>query len=91
VSAKVELEMMLITWLQPSLVMPICKLIKGKSNYFLGHGWHEASLEQLHNAVAATILYDALPLYNLGSINESNLSDGEGATNRYTSEIADRL
>ncbi|KAI4244629.1 MAG: hypothetical protein LQ352_006743, partial [Teloschistes flavicans] len=41
---------------------------------------YKGNLEQLDNADTASTIYRALRLYNSGSINESNLSDGKGAT-----------
>ena len=52
---------------------------------------YKANLEQLDNADTATTIYRALRLYNSGSINEANLSDGKGATDSYVSDIANRL
>jgi hypothetical protein len=36
-------------------------------------------------------IYTALRLYNSGSVNSSNLSDAQGATASYVSDIAHRL
>lgn len=52
---------------------------------------YKGNLEQLDNADSATTIYRALRLYNSGSIDESNLSDGKGATDSYVSDIANRL
>ena len=52
---------------------------------------YKANLEQLDDQDTATTIYRALRLYNSGSINESNLSDGQGATPNYVSDIANRL
>ena len=51
----------------------------------------KGDLEQLDNADTASTIYRALRLYNSGKINESNLSDGQGATPEYVSDIANRL
>lgn len=40
----------------------------------------KGNLEQLGNADTASTIYRALRLYNSGSINEANLSDGKEAT-----------
>ncbi|KAL8660065.1 MAG: hypothetical protein Q9202_006831 [Teloschistes flavicans] len=52
---------------------------------------YKGNLEQLDNADTASTIYRALRLYNSGSIDESNLSDGKGATPSYVSDIANRL
>lgn len=52
---------------------------------------YKANMQQLDNADTASTIYRALRLYNSGSINESNLSDGKGATPNYVSDIANRL
>lgn len=39
----------------------------------------------------ANTIYTALRLYNSGSVDTNNLSDGMGATNSYVSDIANRL
>ncbi|MCJ1246775.1 hypothetical protein MMC30_003984 [Trapelia coarctata] len=52
---------------------------------------YKANLQQLDNKDTAETIYKALRLYNSGSINESNLSDGKGATDSYVSDIANRL
>jgi hypothetical protein len=52
---------------------------------------YKANLQQLDDADTATTIYRALRLYNSGSINEANLSDGVGATDSYVSDIANRL
>jgi hypothetical protein len=51
----------------------------------------KSNLEQVGNADSAECIYQALRLYNSGSMNASNLSDGKGATNSYVSDIANRL
>jgi hypothetical protein len=51
----------------------------------------KANLEQVGDQDTASTIYRALRLYNSGSINESNLSDGKGATPSYVSDIANRL
>ncbi|KAI4201433.1 MAG: hypothetical protein LQ350_003271 [Teloschistes chrysophthalmus] len=52
---------------------------------------YKGNLQQLDNADTASTIYRALRLYNSGSIDESNLSDGKGATPEYVSDIANRL
>jgi hypothetical protein len=52
---------------------------------------YKGNLEQLDNADTASTIYRALRLYNSGSIDEGNLSDGKGATDSYVSDIANRL
>lgn len=49
------------------------------------------NLESNNNSDTAEAIYEALRLYNSGSINKQNLSDGKGATNSYVSDIANRL
>ena len=51
----------------------------------------KANLQQLDDQDTASTIYRALRLYNSGSINEGNLSDGKGATPSYVSDIANRL
>jgi Mn-dependent DtxR family transcriptional regulator len=51
----------------------------------------KGNLQQLDDKDTAETIYRALRLYNSGSINESNLSDGMGATPSYVSDIANRL
>lgn len=51
----------------------------------------KGNLQQVGNQDTASDIYRALRLYNSGSINESNLSDGKGATPSYVSDIANRL
>ena len=49
------------------------------------------NMQQLDNKDTASTVYRALRLYNSGSINEADLSDGKGATPGYVSDIANRL
>ena len=49
------------------------------------------NLEQEGDGWDATTIYTALRLYNSGSVNEDDLSDGMGATDSYVSDIANRL
>ncbi|KAL1853891.1 hypothetical protein VTK73DRAFT_8877 [Phialemonium thermophilum] len=49
------------------------------------------NLKQFGNADTAECIYKALRVYNSGSINENDLSDGCGATPDYVSDIANRL
>ena len=51
----------------------------------------KANLQQLDDQDTASTIYRALRLYNSGSINEGNLSDGKGATPSYVSDICNRL
>ena len=51
----------------------------------------KGNLQQVGDADSATTIYRALRLYNSGSIDESNLSDGKGATDSYVSDICNRL
>lgn len=51
----------------------------------------KANLEQLDNQDTASTIYRALRLYNSGSLDDSNLSNGLGATNSYVSDVANRL
>lgn len=43
------------------------------------------------NGDDAATIYSALRRYNSGTVNPNNLSDGEGATASYVSDIAYRL
>ncbi|KAL8946979.1 MAG: hypothetical protein Q9222_006690 [Ikaeria aurantiellina] len=52
---------------------------------------YKGNLQQVGNQDTADNIYRALRLYNSGSINEGNLSDGKGATPEYVSDIANRL
>ncbi|KZF23506.1 hypothetical protein L228DRAFT_267504 [Xylona heveae TC161] len=52
---------------------------------------YKGNLKQEGDKDTADCIYKALRLYNSGSINEGNLSDGKGATNSYVSDIANRL
>ncbi|KAL9579362.1 MAG: hypothetical protein Q9212_005151 [Teloschistes hypoglaucus] len=63
----------------------ISSMVQAGTKHFKGN------LQQLDNADTASTIYRALRLYNSGSINESNLSDGKGATPEYVSDIANRL
>ncbi|KAF2876133.1 hypothetical protein BDV95DRAFT_535586 [Massariosphaeria phaeospora] len=51
----------------------------------------KGNLQQEGNADDARTIYSALRLYNSGSIDDSNLSNGLGATDSYVSDIANRL
>jgi hypothetical protein len=51
----------------------------------------KAILDENHNQDTAEAIYEACRLYNSGSINESDLSDGLGATSSYVSDICNRL
>ena len=52
---------------------------------------YKGNLEQLDNQDTASTIYRALRLYNSGSLDDSNLSNGLGATDSYVSDIANRL
>ena len=52
---------------------------------------YKGNLEQFGDADTAATIYQALRVYNSGSIDESNLSNGLGATDSYVSDIANRL
>jgi hypothetical protein len=51
----------------------------------------KGNLEELGNGDDAATIYSALRLYNSGKLNANDLSDGEGATPSYVSDIAYRL
>jgi len=51
----------------------------------------KANLQQAGNQDTAECIYEALRIYNSGSVNKNNLSDGRGATASYVSDIANRL
>jgi len=51
----------------------------------------KANLKQLDDQDTAATISKVLRLYNSGSFNEGNLSDGKGATDSYVSDIANRL
>jgi hypothetical protein len=51
----------------------------------------KGNLQQLDDKDTATTIYRALRLYNSGSIDENNLSEGKGATDSYVSDICNRL
>lgn len=52
---------------------------------------YKANLVQEGNADDAPTIYRAARLYNSGSLDDSNLSNGLGATDSYVSDIANRL
>lgn len=56
-----------------------------------GTAHFKANLQQLGNGDDAATIYSALRLYNSGSLNPNDLSDGEGATASYVSDLAYRL
>lgn len=60
-------------------------MVNAGTNHFKGN------LKQIDDKDTASTIYQALRLYNSGKINTSNLSDGEGATPSYVSDIANRL
>ena len=51
----------------------------------------KGNLEKLGNGDDAATIYSALRMYNSGNLNPNDLSDGEGATPSYVSDIAYRL
>jgi hypothetical protein len=56
-----------------------------------GTAHFKGNLVQQGNGDDAATIYSALRLYNSGQLDPSNLSDGEGATPSYVSDIAYRL
>jgi hypothetical protein len=56
-----------------------------------GTNHYKANLEQLDNQDTASTIYRAFRLYNSGSLDDNNLSNGLGATDSYVSDIANRL
>lgn len=48
------------------------------------------NLKELDDQDTASTIYRALRLYNSGSLNDANLSDGKGAIDGYVSDIANR-
>lgn len=52
---------------------------------------YKENLKQVGNHDTADNIYRALRIYNSGSCNDENLSDGRGATPSYVSDIANRL
>jgi len=52
---------------------------------------YKDNLRQFGDGYNAETIYKALRVYNSGSINEDNLSDGRGATPEYVSDLANRL
>jgi hypothetical protein len=56
-----------------------------------GTNHYKANLQQTGNADSAQDIYQALRLYNSGSLDANNLSNGLGATDSYVSDIANRL
>ena len=63
----------------------ITAMVKAGTEHF------KANLEQLDNQDTASTIYRALRLYNSGSLDDSNLSNGLGATESYVSDVANRL
>jgi hypothetical protein len=51
----------------------------------------KANLEKQGNGDDAATIYSALRLYNSGTLNSNDLSDGQGATPSYVSDLAYRL
>jgi hypothetical protein len=51
----------------------------------------KGNLENQGNGDDAATIYSALREYNSGTVNANDLSDGEGATPSYVSDIAYRL
>jgi hypothetical protein len=56
-----------------------------------GTNHYKANLQQVGNVDSAQDIYQALRLYNSGSLDANNLSNGLGATDSYVSDIANRL
>ncbi|KAH8678201.1 hypothetical protein BX600DRAFT_146915 [Xylariales sp. PMI_506] len=56
-----------------------------------GTNHYKDNLKEFGNTDTAECIYKALRAYNSGSVNSSNLSDGQGATPSYVSDIANRL
>jgi hypothetical protein len=52
---------------------------------------YKSNIEQVGNADTAEAIYQACRLYNSGSLDKNNLSNGLGATPSYVSDIANRL
>ncbi|KAG4435098.1 hypothetical protein IFR05_009407 [Cadophora sp. M221] len=63
----------------------ISSMIQAGTNHF------KANLQELDDQDTASTIYRALRLYNSGSLNDDNLSDGKGATDSYVSDLANRL
>jgi len=52
---------------------------------------YKGNLRQFGDGYNAETIYKALRVYNSGSCNENDLSDGRGATPAYISDMANRL
>ncbi|KAH8803371.1 hypothetical protein F5884DRAFT_888643 [Xylogone sp. PMI_703] len=63
----------------------ISSMVNAGTQHFKGN------LEQFGNGDDAATIYQALRVYNSGSCDSSNLSNGLGATDSYVSDIANRL
>lgn len=63
--------------------------ISGMVNAGTAH--FKANLRSNDDSDTAAAIYEALRLYNSGSVDKANLSDGRGATPSYVSDVANRL
>jgi len=63
----------------------ISSMVEAGTKHFKGN------LQQAGNQDTAECIYEALRIYNSGSVNKNDLSDGRGATPSYVSDIANRL
>lgn len=63
----------------------INEMINGGTQHYKGN------LEDFGDLLATSSIYPALREYNSGSVDESNLSNGLGATDSYVSDISQRL
>lgn len=60
-------------------------MVQAGTNHF------KDNLRELDDQDTASTIYRALRLYNSGSLNDGNLSDGKGAIDSYVSDLANRL
>lgn len=76
-----------------SLTISVVNPVKDQitSMVMAGTRHFKANLEQNNNSDTAEAIYEACRLYNSGSLNKSDLSDGLGATASYVSDICNRL
>ena len=58
---------------------------------YAGTRHYKENLKSFGNGNDAPTIYKALRMYNSGSVNEQNLSDGRGATASYVSDVANCL
>jgi hypothetical protein len=68
-------------------------LVKDEITSMVMAGTHhfKAILEESYNQDMAETIYEACRLHNSGSINESDLSDSQGAVSSYVGDIYNRL